>query len=137
MIAPKLKAGAENAIAEKTLEVKQREMNALNALDQFVKGAPKKTKSVDDEAVAAFVRAVPEASKQTRDALNEAKKALDEMHQEQKLLREYVGDAAMQIPEILESIASFSSKLVASRTVLMAELGSSSRRSSVQTTSSA
>ena len=37
----------------------------------------------------------------------QAKKALDEMHQEQKLLREYVGDAAMQIPEILESIASF------------------------------
>ena len=33
VIAPKLKAGAENAIAEKTLEVKQREMNALNALD--------------------------------------------------------------------------------------------------------
>ena len=73
----------------------------MNALDAFVKGAPKKAKSVDDEAVAAFVRAVPEASKQTRDALTEAKKALDEMHQEQKLLREYVGDAAMQIPEIL------------------------------------
>ena len=100
-------------------------------------GAPKKKKSVDDEAVAAFVRAVPEASKNTRDALAAAKKALDEMHQEQKLLREYVGDKAMQIPEILESIASFSSKLVASRTALMKELGSSSRRSSVQTTSSA
>ena len=53
-----------------------------------------------------------------------------QMNQEQKLLREYVGDAAMQIPEILESIASFSSKLVASRTALMKELGSSSRRSS-------
>jgi hypothetical protein len=52
------------------------------------------------------------------------------MNQEQKLLREYVGDAAMQIPEILESIASFSSKLVSSRTALMKELGSSSRRSS-------
>jgi hypothetical protein len=130
VIAPKLKAGAENAIAEKTLEVKQREMNALNALDQFVKSVPKKKKTVDDEAVAAFVRNVPEASKATRDALREAKKALDEMNQEQKLLREYVGDAAMQIPEILESIASFSSKLVSSRTALMKELGSSSRRSS-------
>jgi hypothetical protein len=137
LIAPKLKAGAENAIAEKTLEVKQREMNALNALDAFVKGAPKKKKSVDDEAVHAFVRNVPEASRKTREALSQAKKALDEMHQEQKLLREYVGDAAMQIPEILESIASFSSKLVASRTALMKELGSSSRRSSVQTTASA
>jgi len=130
VIAPKLKAGAENAIAEKTLEVKQREMNALNALDAFVKSVPKKKKTVDDEAVHAFVRAVPEASKQTREALSQAKKALDEMNQEQKLLREYVGDAAMQIPEILESIASFSSKLVASRTALMKELGSSSRRSS-------
>ena len=41
-------------------------MNALNALDAFVKGAPKKAKSVDDEAVHAFVRNVPEASKNTR-----------------------------------------------------------------------
>ena len=47
------------------------------------------------------------------------------------------GEARGMAMEILESIASFSSKLVASRTVLMAELGSSSRRSSVQTTSSA
>ncbi len=130
VIDPKLKAGDENAIAEKTLEVKQRELSALNALDQFVKGVPKKKKSVDDDAVAAFVRAVPEASKNTREALSQAKKALDEMNQEQKLLREYVGDKAMQIPEILEYIASFSSKLVASRTALMKELGSSSRRSS-------
>ena len=33
------------------LEGKQREMNALNSLDQFVKGAPKKTSANDNKPV--------------------------------------------------------------------------------------
>ena len=129
VIAPKLKAGADLLVSDKTTDVKQREMQALSALDAFVKTCKPK-KGLDADALKAFVRGVPDASKPAREALKAAKVALDAMAKEQTALREYVGDDRADPREVLEAIASFSTKLVASRKKLMKELGSTSRRSS-------
>jgi hypothetical protein len=129
VIAPKLKAGADLLVSDKTTDVKQREMQALSALDAFVKTCKPK-KGLDADALKAFVRGVPDASKPAREALKAAKVALDAMAKEQTALREYVGDDRADPREVLEAIASFAAKLVAAREKLMKKLGSTSRRSS-------
>ena len=120
-IGPKLLEGAALALPERTTDVAADVQKKLRALRAFLADAdrddapPATGDDADDLAVAAFCRRAAADADNVAEKLAEAKALMGALKDEQDKLRDYVSEADLPVPVILESMAAFAKKLVEAR----------------------